>query len=637
MGLFDNVLGKRKKEDNGENGRQEVVSSHDIFISYSTKDHQAAHEVCHFLEQNNFRCWIAPRNIPTGKPYAQEINNAVKGAKAVVLIYSMNALNSTFVKNEIGIANDNKIPIVPFNIDGTFPDGEMELFLRSTHFIMAFSDPEKHYGQLFESVNSLLNPSEVSNDLDNHIYISYSSKDTQAAEAVCHALEKNGHNCWIAPRNILAGKNYAIQINDAVKNASMVVLIFSKSSMESQFVVNEITLAFENNKNILSFKIDGQFPEGDMAFCLKSGLWIDAYPDYENSLDTLIADVNKIYSSMRDESYSDAGDSDGDSLLEKAVREFKAMDFSRFTQPYDKSSLESSGIFISYDGHDVSLAEEICRGFESVNVKCWFKRRDYLSGNVSEITDAIRRSDLMIMIYSRHSKNSNYVNTEVDVAFTENIPIIVFRIDKSELDGRLSFFLTDKHWVDAYPNLSQKSKQLISDSIKLLNPGPARDVASDEIGEDPSLLKKPFKAYQGDKPFIFISYAHKDAALVFKDIKIFHDAGYPIWYDQGLTPGQEWDDEIALALMGCSLLVVFISKNSMASRNVQDEIKMALNRDIDIVPIYFERTELPPALELRLSNKHAIMKYNFYADEYIDECFKAFDRAGIIQIDFDEE
>ena len=67
----------------------------------------------------------------------------------------------------------------------------------------------------------------------------------------------------------------------------------------------------------------------------------------------------------------------------------------------------------------------------------------------------------------------------------------------------------------------------------------------------------------------------------------------------------------------------------MASKNVQDEIKMALNRDIDIVPIYLEKTRLPPALELRLSTKQAIRKYNYDLEDYLSDCFKAFDKAGI--------
>ena len=60
---------------------------HDIFISYSTKDKQTADAICHVLEQNNLKCWIAPRNIVSGKNYAKEIMDGLKEAKVVVLVY----------------------------------------------------------------------------------------------------------------------------------------------------------------------------------------------------------------------------------------------------------------------------------------------------------------------------------------------------------------------------------------------------------------------------------------------------------------------------------------------------------------------------------------------------------------------
>ena len=40
---------------------------HDVFISYSTKNSDVANKICHVLEQNNLKCWIAPRNIASGK------------------------------------------------------------------------------------------------------------------------------------------------------------------------------------------------------------------------------------------------------------------------------------------------------------------------------------------------------------------------------------------------------------------------------------------------------------------------------------------------------------------------------------------------------------------------------------------
>ena len=151
---------------------------------------------------------------------------------------------------------------------------------------------------------------------------------------------------------------------------------------------------------------------------------------------------------------------------------------------------------------------------------------------------------------------------------------------------------------------------------------------------DEDYMERPFPAFdyeEGDR-FIFVSYAHKDRKIVFPEIKRFHMEGYPIWYDDGLVAGQEWDDEIAEALLASSLMVVFISKNSMASTNVQDEIKLALEEKIDVTPIYLEDSKLPPGLRLRLSNKHAIFKHRLTDKDYIRDCFKAFSKAEIPKI-----
>ena len=51
---------------------------HDVFISYSTKDSDIANKVCYILEHNNLKCWIAPRNISSGRIYLDEIADAIK-------------------------------------------------------------------------------------------------------------------------------------------------------------------------------------------------------------------------------------------------------------------------------------------------------------------------------------------------------------------------------------------------------------------------------------------------------------------------------------------------------------------------------------------------------------------------------
>ncbi|WP_298501150.1 toll/interleukin-1 receptor domain-containing protein [uncultured Methanobrevibacter sp.] len=126
------------------------------------------------------------------------------------------------------------------------------------------------------------------------IFISYSTKDKQTADAICHVLEQNGLKCWIAPRNIASGENYAKEIMDGLKAAKIVVLVFSKNSQESEFVNNEIDAAFRNNKSIISFKIDETLPENKMEFFLKNKHWLEAYPNPESVFERLVKDALRL-------------------------------------------------------------------------------------------------------------------------------------------------------------------------------------------------------------------------------------------------------------------------------------------------------------------------------------------------------
>ncbi len=134
------------------------------------------------------------------------------------------------------------------------------------------------------------------------VFISYSTKNTEFAEAVCGKLEDNGIECWIAPRNIKTGTNYAEEIMDGLNTAKMIVLIFSKDAQESEYVNNEIDTAFSNNQHIVSLKVDDSFPEKKMEFFLKNTQWLDASPTalkeqnktLESCYDQLVVDVKRI-------------------------------------------------------------------------------------------------------------------------------------------------------------------------------------------------------------------------------------------------------------------------------------------------------------------------------------------------------
>ncbi len=121
-------------------------------------------------------------------------------------------------------------------------------------------------------------------------------------------------------------------------------------------------------------------------------------------------------------------------------------------------------------------------------------------------------------------------------------------------------------------------------------------------------MERPFLAYKGDDPYIFVSYAHEDDALVYPELQRLKDQGFNIWYDEGISPGSTWRDEVALALTQCKVFLYYITPRSVGSSNCLKELNFSLSRERRILSVHLENTKLPIGLELSLSDMQAIMR-----------------------------
>ena len=122
--------------------------NHDVFISYSSNDKVAANAICHNLESNNIRCWIAPRDIPPGEEYGDLIDEAIKRSKVFVVIFSEKSAMSQWVKGELNIAFEEQKTIIPFRIDNTPLTGQSRVMLNQRHWIDAYPNYEKKFFEL---------------------------------------------------------------------------------------------------------------------------------------------------------------------------------------------------------------------------------------------------------------------------------------------------------------------------------------------------------------------------------------------------------------------------------------------------------------------------------------------------------
>ncbi|MEI9999914.1 MAG: toll/interleukin-1 receptor domain-containing protein [Verrucomicrobiota bacterium] len=86
---------------------------YEIFISYSSVDKVVANAVCSNLETAQFRCWIAPRDVQVGRPWAESIIKALNEVGIMVLIFSQHSNASKQVILEVERAVSKGISIVP--------------------------------------------------------------------------------------------------------------------------------------------------------------------------------------------------------------------------------------------------------------------------------------------------------------------------------------------------------------------------------------------------------------------------------------------------------------------------------------------------------------------------------------------
>ena len=107
-------------------------------------------------------------------------------------------------------------------------------------------------------------------------FISYASADKTAADAACAVLEAGGIRCWVAPRDISPGREYAAAIIDAIDQCRVMVLIFSSSANDSPQVRREIERAASKGVAIMPVRIEKVAPTKSMEYFLGDIHWLDA-------------------------------------------------------------------------------------------------------------------------------------------------------------------------------------------------------------------------------------------------------------------------------------------------------------------------------------------------------------------------
>lgn len=149
--------------------------------------------------------------------------------------------------------------------------------------------------------------------------------------------------------------------------------------------------------------------------------------------------------------------------------------------------------------------------------------------------------------------------------------------------------------------------------------------------------------YEGEEPYIFISYCHSDKDLIYPLIEQISLDGYRAWYDVGNKPGLNWLLNIEEHLENCKVVIAFISQKSSDSDNCSKEIVYAMKCEKKIIPVLIEDAALPRGLRMQMVDLHYLEMNNFPSDKALlkkcyeaDECKECKDPSGSIPLRSDK-
>lgn len=129
-----------------------------------------------------------------------------------------------------------------------------------------------------------------------YVFISYSTKNQLQADSMKDLLNRNGISTWMAPYDIPTGNNYLEEIPNAIKNSSCVILLLSKASQDSHWVLREMERAATYRNLIIPIMIEDMKLNDKFSFIIGTSqiTAIKQIDDSQENVINLIERLNNI-------------------------------------------------------------------------------------------------------------------------------------------------------------------------------------------------------------------------------------------------------------------------------------------------------------------------------------------------------
>lgn len=133
-------------------------------------------------------------------------------------------------------------------------------------------------------------------------------------------------------------------------------------------------------------------------------------------------------------------------------------------------------VFISCSHKDKKAADATCAVLEAAGIRCWIAPRDVGPGEyATNIVRAIGQCRVFLLVFSSETNLSTQVRKEIERAVSKERMIVPLRIEDTTPGESLEYFLSDVHWLDAFPPpLDSHLQRLVAELKGFLDPAAPR-------------------------------------------------------------------------------------------------------------------------------------------------------------------
>lgn len=109
------------------------------------------------------------------------------------------------------------------------------------------------------------------------VFVCHSPADNKKAMRIVEALEAEGVRCWVAPRNIVPGGEYAEETLRGIEHSQLFLLVFSEHTNDSPQINREVERAVHHGMKVIPFRLKNIAPSRNLEYFISTPQWLDAF------------------------------------------------------------------------------------------------------------------------------------------------------------------------------------------------------------------------------------------------------------------------------------------------------------------------------------------------------------------------